>query len=473
MSPSENAMYGSGFYYALEPQTASRYAAERGEGSSIEFGHVDLSKKKLLNLSEIDRGTPEFKRLVKSLGLTEDAGYRQIYNMVKAKFPDTQNTMFPGRRLGEVARSAGYEGIIGDVGESGNIPAHAQVMLFDKPVLSREIDPAKAQSKAQKDYEKRLTAAEKKNLAEVEAGNKAWLDSIRDLERREAAAVAQFEAAQKKDAVTAQAASDTLAKIKTELELERSRVNQQLKEQIAQRGQMDADAIANALKESQGKLDFADLATKALLVPRESLPIAIVSRPLVVTRVYNSTGAPAKRVVTQPTDVVPQTGAGPTAGAGEVAAGQALGSDAFKTGVRTIDRYLRSPTEAIEAINKTVDSVWKTELGNQLVQVYNGLDAKGKPSYRYHLYGVNGTELYSTTKLEDIYRAMAINEHRLRNTQSTVQKPNIKDLARGELERMLGDKQTYFQSQGYVGGRAEEQERERKRQETLAGKYSR
>ena len=334
-------------------------------------------------------------------------------------------------------------------------------------------EKATAEKKTQKDYEKRLTAAEKKNLAEVEAGNKSWLDSIRDLERREAAAVAQFEAAQKKDAATAQAASDTLAKIKTELELERSRVNQQLKEQIAQRGQMDADAIANALKESQGKLDFADLATKALLVPRESLPIAIVSRPLVVTRVYNSTGAPAKRVVTQPTDVVPQTGAGPTAGAGEVAAGQALGSEAFKTGVRTIDRYLRSPTEAIEAINKTVDSVWKTELGNQLVQVYNGLDAKGKPSYRYHLYGVNGTELYNTTKLEDIYRAMAINEHRLRNTQSTIQKPNIKDLARGELERMLGDKQTYFQSQGYVGGRAEEQERERKRQETLAGKYSR
>ena len=334
-------------------------------------------------------------------------------------------------------------------------------------------DKARGEAKAQKDYEKRLTAAEKKNLAEVEAGNKSWLDSIRDLERREAAAVAQFEAAQKKDAATAQAASDTLAKIKTELELERSRVNQQLKEQIAQRGQMDADAIANALKESQGQLDFADLATKALLVPRESLPVAIVSRPLVVTRVYNSTGAPAKRVVTKPTEVVPQVGAGPTAGAGEVAAGQALGSEAFKTGVRTIDRYLRSPTEAIEAINKTVDSVWKTELGNQLVQVYNGLDAKGKPSYRYHLYGVNGTELYATTKLEDIYRAMAINEHRLRNTQSTIQKPNIKDLARGELERMLGDKQTYFQSQGYVGGRAEEQERERKRQETLAGKYSR
>lgn len=334
-------------------------------------------------------------------------------------------------------------------------------------------DKARGEAKAQKEYEKRLTAAEKKNLSEVEAGNKSWLDSIRDLERREAAAVAQFEAAQKKDAATAQAASDNLAKIKTELELERSRINQQLKEQIAQRGQMDADAIANALKESQGQLDFADLATKALLVPRESLPVAIVSRPLVVTRVYNSTGAPAKRVVTKPTEVVPQVGAGPAAGAGEVAAGQALGSEAFKTGVRTIDRYLRSPTEAIEAINKTVDSVWKTELGNQLVQVYNGLDAKGKPSYRYHLYGVNGTELYNTTKLEDIYRAMAINEHRLRNTQSTIQKPNIKDLARGELERMLSGTQTYFQSQGYVGGRAEEQERERKRQETLAGKYSR
>lgn len=297
---------------------------------------------------------------------------------------------------------------------------------------------------------------------------------IRDVERREAKAQLDFEEAQKKDAATAQKAGEDLATIKAELEIERARINTQLKDEITQRGQMDADAISNALKTSSTTLDFAALATKALLVPRESLPVAIVNRPLVLTRVYNSTGAPAKRVVTQPTEVVPQQGAGPTAGAGEVAAGQALGSEAFKTGVRTIDRYLRSPTEAIEAINRSVDSVWKTELGNQLVQVYNGLDAKGKPSYRYHLYGVNGTELYNTTKLEDIYRAMAINEHRLRNTQSTVQgKPNVKDLARGELERMLGEKQTYMQAQGYVDGRAAEQERERKRQETLAGKYSR
>ena len=366
----------------------------------------------------------------------------------------------------------------------------AEDMEYARELATREVRAiAQIEAREKAKADKARTAQEKKVAMDRIKATDAAMDTaqanldkaqrkldleIRDVERREAKAQVEFEEAQKKDAATAQAAADNLAKVKADLEIERATINQQLNAEITQRGQMDADAIANALKTSQATLDFSALANKALLIPRESLPIAIVNRPLVVTRVYNSTGAPAKRVVTRPTEVVPQQGAGPTAGAGEVAAGQALGSEAFKTGVRTIDRYLRSPTEAIEAINKTVDSVWKTELGNQLVQVYNGLDAKGKPSYRYHLYGVNGTELYNTTKLEDIYRAMAINEHRLRNTQSTVQgKPNVQDLARGELKRMLGEKQTYMQAQGYVGGRAEEQERERKRQETLAGKYSR
>jgi hypothetical protein len=366
----------------------------------------------------------------------------------------------------------------------------AEDMEYARQIATREVRAiAEIEAREKAKADKARTAQEKKAAMDRIKATDVAMDKaqsnldkaqrkldleIREVERREAKAQLDFEEAQKKDAATAQKAGEDLAKIKSDLEAERARINQQLKDEITQRGQMDADAIANALKTSSTTLDFAALATKALLVPRESLPIAIVNRPLVVTRVYNSTGAPAKRVVTNPTEIVPQQGAGPTAGAGEVAAGQALGSEAFKTGVSTIDRYLRSPTEAIQAINRSVDSVWKTELGNQLVQVYNGLDAKGKPSYRYHLYGANGMELYTTTKLEDIYRAMAINEHRLRNTQSTVQgKPNVQDLARGELERMLAGKQTYFQSQGYVGGRAEEQERERKRQETLAGKYSR
>jgi hypothetical protein len=211
---------------------------------------------------------------------------------------------------------------------------------------------------------------------------------------------------------------------------------------------MDADAIANALKTSSTTLDFAALATKALLVPRESLPIAIVNRPLVVTRVYNSTGAPAKRVVTQPTDIVPQQGAGPTAGANEVTAGQALGSEAFKTGVRTIDRYLRSPTEAIEAINRSVDSVWKTELGNQLHAVYQGLDSRGKPRYQYHLYGVNGQELYRTENAVAMYNNMLLNEQRLRG-QTKAKAPKTKEEAeklQGEVIRQMTPN-TYLQNQ--------------------------
>lgn len=132
--PSSNAMHGPGYYYSFEPQTAKRYAAARGEGATVEYGFADLSGKTLLNLEEIDRSTPQFKSLVKALGLPEDAGARQIYNKVKALYPT--DGMFPAAKLGELAKKAGYDGIVSNVGESGDIPAHSQVMLFDRPELS-------------------------------------------------------------------------------------------------------------------------------------------------------------------------------------------------------------------------------------------------------------------------------------------------------------------------------------------------
>ena len=132
--PSSNAMHGPGYYYSFEPQTAKRYAAARGEGATVEYGFADLSRKTLLNLEEIDRSTPQFKSLVKALGLPEDAGARQIYNKVKALYPT--DGMFPAAKLGELANKAGYDGIVSNVGESGDIPAHSQVMLFNRPELS-------------------------------------------------------------------------------------------------------------------------------------------------------------------------------------------------------------------------------------------------------------------------------------------------------------------------------------------------
>jgi hypothetical protein len=149
--PSSNAMHGPGYYYSFEPQTAKRYAAARGKDATVEYGFADLSGKTLLNLEIIDRSTPQFKNLVKALGLPEDAGLRQIYNKTKALYPT--DGMFPAAKLGELAKKAGYDGIVSNVGESGDIPAHSQVMLFDRPELSlndtKAPEPAAEQPKAQ------------------------------------------------------------------------------------------------------------------------------------------------------------------------------------------------------------------------------------------------------------------------------------------------------------------------------------
>jgi hypothetical protein len=91
---------------------------------------VDLSSKKLLNMSDINSATPEFSALVNSLGLGTNASRTQILNAVRAKF-GKPNTMFQSQELGRLAKEAGYDGIISDVAGDAGIDSFSQVMLFD------------------------------------------------------------------------------------------------------------------------------------------------------------------------------------------------------------------------------------------------------------------------------------------------------------------------------------------------------
>lgn len=205
--PSSNAMHGPGYYYSFEPQTAKRYAAVRGEGATVEYGFADLSGKTLLNLEEIDRSTPQFKSLVNALGLPEDAGARQIYNKVKALYPT--DGMFPAAKLGELAKKAGYDGIVSNVGESGDIPAHSQVMLFDRPELSlndtKAPEPVAEQPKQEAKPAEEATAAEPTAEASpTQADLEGINDQLAEMERNKQGDSPEAEALRtKRDAVQA------------------------------------------------------------------------------------------------------------------------------------------------------------------------------------------------------------------------------------------------------------------------------
>jgi hypothetical protein len=129
-SQSSNAQFGAGYYYTPQVQVAIHYAGQRGKGAGVQYGMVDLSSKKLLNMSDINSATPEFSAFVNSLGLETNASRTQILNAVRAKF-GKPNTMFQSQELGRLAKEAGYDGIISDVAGDAGIDSFSQVMLFD------------------------------------------------------------------------------------------------------------------------------------------------------------------------------------------------------------------------------------------------------------------------------------------------------------------------------------------------------
>jgi hypothetical protein len=91
-------------------------------------------------------------------------------------------------------------------------------------------------------------------------------------------------------------------------------------------------------------------------------------------------------------------------------------------------------------VQRAINSIWKTELGNQLVAYYNGLNNKGKAVYTYHLYGIDGTELYRTQDSRAAYNALQINEERLRNPMKNVPSAVSKEQLTSEFYRTTSGK---------------------------------
>jgi hypothetical protein len=71
-------------------------------------------------------------------------------------------------------------------------------------------------------------------------------------------------------------------------------------------------------------------------------------------------------------------------------------------------------------VQNALGNIWKTELGNQLVAMYNGMNSKGKKMFTYHIYGINGTELYRTNDSKAAYEALRRNEDIVRGTRENV-----------------------------------------------------
>lgn len=224
LSVSTNAQFGAGYYYTPMFGIAEKFALERGKGAGIEHGMIDLSQKRILNLAEIDRSSPQFQALVRDLGLGTNASASQILNAVRSKYPQ-KNTMFQSAELGNIAKKAGYDGIISDVAGDAGGDSYSQVMLFEPVMAPREktVKPGIAEqelasytkSKTEKiaDAARRIIKEQKiefqRNQNELVDVQRQWEEKAARLasDEREAAATAaaKQEAQRRKDAANAEA----------------------------------------------------------------------------------------------------------------------------------------------------------------------------------------------------------------------------------------------------------------------------
>lgn len=209
LSASTNAQFGAGFYYTPFVAVAESFAQQRGKGAGIEHGMVDLSSKRLLNLAEIDRNTSQFNALVTDLGLGLNASSGQILTAVQSKYPKG-NTMFRSSELGNLAKKAGYDGIISDVmGDAGG-DSYSQVMLFDPAMAPREktAKPGIAQREELSYNEaraKKIAAAARRIIKEQKIEFTRHQNEIVDFQRRWEDQAARLASDEREAAATAAA----------------------------------------------------------------------------------------------------------------------------------------------------------------------------------------------------------------------------------------------------------------------------
>ena len=204
----------------------------------------------------------------------------------------------------------------------------------------------------------------------------------------------------------------------------------------------DSQALADALNSKDPEVDLASVINATLRVEPSGLPVVAVNAPLIVRRIGG--GKPFV-----PRAAVPGNQAGPavTAAEGNARAAGILGSPEAHQAAAQVNRYFERHMGLGIDVQNALGNIWKTELGNQLVAYYNGLNNKGKKMFTYHIYGINGTELYRTNDAKAAYTALRRNEDIVRGAKQNVPTPDVgKDAMEIEFYRSTGGKSIINQS---------------------------
>ena len=377
---------------------------------------------------------------------------------------------------------------------------YADKVLKDeaKRLAAAQAKDAATRAAEQKKIEKSRTKAEADLLKDVRKGNSEWYDASEAISNREAQIIKEHEDAKAKSEAEYRAAVEKNKAEVERLQNERARINEQLKqdmirrsaEKIAeaekaniertaqldlestQRSQAlrediekrstekaakeaknaaekaakdaaekariateDANALADALNSKEPELDLANVINASLRVDVGGLKSIAVNRPLIVRRVGGG-----KPFVPRSATVGTQGGPAVDATAGNTRAAAILGSPEVAAQVPNVNKYFDRHMGLGIDVQNAINSVWKTELGNQLVAYYNGLNNKGKAVYTYHIYGIDGTEMYRTQDSRAAYNALQVNEERIRNPMKNVPKTVSKEQATAELYRATSGK---------------------------------
>lgn len=242
---------------------------------------------------------------------------------------------------------------------------------------------------------------------------------------------AQREAQRKADqaAKDAQREAERIAK---EAQRERERQAEEARQQ-AERGIEDKEALADALNSTDPELDLAKVINASVRVEPSGLPVIAVNAPLIVRRIGGG-----KPFVPRAAVAGNQAGPAVTAAEGNARAAAILGSQEAGQAAGQVNRYFERHMGLGIDVQRAIGNVWKTEMGNQLVSYYNGLNKKGKAIYTYHIYGINGNEVYRTQDSRSAYEALRRNEDIARGAKQNVPKKSVsREALEAEFYRSL------------------------------------
>lgn len=374
--------------------------------------------------------------------------------------------------------------------------AYAEKVMREE--AARRSKEQATEEEKRKKTEAERTAAETALIKEVKGQDSAWFAQAEKMAKLEAELIAQHEAEVAKRTAESKEKADEIERRLLDIQTERTRINAELKADILHRSQVkleghekeniartaevdnearreseqlkqdiiarsaaraaeDARTLEDAINSHSMELDVGEILRRSLRVNPDALPVAGDNR-LVLRRVTGQ-----KPIVTQTLTAKQQVGPAVNAAQGNIRVAKALGSPEAQAAVPSLNKYLEQMQTGKMEVLRAINDVWKTEMGNQLHAIYTGLDAKGKPKYMYHLYGINGQELYRTADAVALYRNMLVNEQRLRG-QTTANAPKGQEQAEAlktEIFRQMKPS-AYLQSQKTVMERKAEAETARR-----------